>query len=145
MLPTNSPTNTKTIDFSIFDVKQSSNDECNGYQQCSHLRRAYIAMKYYKLLCEQDNKEKGESLFIPFCKQIYHTFLDDYNHIIKAHQNDIKLITNELIQKYGFKQCNIGKCNTLKQHYSRNQSYNNKQYKDFDSEYMFYAGCFDQL
>eukprot|EP01084_Bolivina_argentea_P003764 7085_1 len=107
-----SHSDTKTIDFSIFDAKISNDNKCNGYQQCIHLQRAYVGMKYYKLLCEKDDKNIGPALFILFCKQTYITFLDDYNHIIKTHGNDIKLILKELIQHYGFKQCNVGKCYT---------------------------------
>eukprot|EP01084_Bolivina_argentea_P031323 57966_1 len=83
---TNSPTNTKKIDFGIFDAK-ISNNKCNGYQQCIHLQRSTVGMKYYKLLCEKDNKDIGQALFIPFCKDRYKRFLDDYNHIIKTHQH----------------------------------------------------------
>eukprot|EP01084_Bolivina_argentea_P277870 474550_1 len=112
-------TTKNNIDFSIFDYKTSNNNECNGYQSCNHLQRAYVGMKHYKLLCEKDNKNIGPTLFIPFCKDTYKRFLDDYNHIVKTHQNDIKLIANELMENYGFKHCNVGKCFPLQRHYSR--------------------------
>eukprot|EP01084_Bolivina_argentea_P078087 141674_1 len=123
----------KHIDFSSFNYQSS---KCNGYKKCDYLRSAYIGLKYYNSLRKELNKKR---LLVEFCKETYKTILDDYNHIIKQHGNDIKLMANELINNYGFKQCNIGKCNTLKRHYFRNQNDNNINNNEYDdAEYMFF-------
>eukprot|EP01084_Bolivina_argentea_P262171 443293_1 len=135
----------KDIDFNIFDLRSPNKEECNGYQNCDALKRASNGMKYYQSLFARGNRNIAQEEFMSFIQDNYDTFLDDYNHIIKQHAHDIQLIANELIDNHGFTQCEVGKCNTLQRHYSRNINDNMNVNEDCDAEYTFYASCFDQL
>eukprot|EP01084_Bolivina_argentea_P043419 80010_1 len=114
------------------NTKQASKD-------CSCWQRIGVGLKQYHLLC--DVMPNNQDNFIYFCNEQYTNFLDDYIHVIKKHQNDLLIVSDELKHKYGVKACDIQTCTKLHSHFDR--EYENYM-KNVTKEYRFYSQCYDQ-
>eukprot|EP01084_Bolivina_argentea_P303536 524077_1 len=115
---------------------------------CSYLQRIAVGLKYYALLSNDTklNKEEDKkNIFIQFCMETYHNFLDDYCHILQKHGGNEELmqIADELKSKYEFKECDITKCNELRRHFRLNEDGKN-EINCQDTKYRFYADCYDR-
>ncbi len=93
--------NTKSIDFSIFNSKKPNNDTCNGYKNAVICNVHILVLNIINYYVKKMTNKLGKHYSFHSAKT---PILYDYSHIIKTHSNDIKLIANELIENYGFKQ-----------------------------------------
>ncbi len=70
-------------DTNIFDANDI---KCNGYNDCSCIKRIMTALSYYHKVSSSQEPQK----FIEFCDKNYSKqYLDDYIHVRTVHQNDI--------------------------------------------------------
>eukprot|EP01084_Bolivina_argentea_P160389 279301_1 len=139
----------KIDDFSIFEHDsmycfKSKQNSVGIVSSCSSLRRGSIALKYYHVLCRDDNEENktntGEQIFADFCIESYLNYLDDYSHIIQHHGDDLLNMALELRNYYGFENCVISECRKVRRHYNPNI-----QIDKNDDNTKFYTSYFDQL
>eukprot|EP01084_Bolivina_argentea_P186516 321495_1 len=73
---------TETIDTSIF---QTNKQKCNGFNDCSSVKRIMTALTYYNKILSQNTQK-----FIDFRDKYYSkNYLRDYIHFIDVHKNDI--------------------------------------------------------
>ncbi len=81
---TETPKMTHKIDTNIFQ-KNDNNNKCNGYNDCSCIKRIMAALSLYQKVSSQQPQE-----FIAFCDKYYsQQYLEDYTHCICVHKNDI--------------------------------------------------------
>eukprot|EP01084_Bolivina_argentea_P221203 374706_1 len=109
---------------------------------CECLRRLSVAMKYFRLVIDDDeNKET----VIRFCQNVYKNknLLHDYYHVIKQHNDDLTQIHTELITNYEFDSCSINQCHNVKRYYVKKVL--EETVKENDEMYQFYVDLFDQL
>eukprot|EP01084_Bolivina_argentea_P265194 449421_1 len=135
---------------SNFDIFESNEIKCKSeieiISQCSALYRVFVALKHYDELCNDNNNSPvNQQLFVKFCLEQYHNFINDYIHIIKCHGNDLEEINNELIHKYGVKKCNISNCKKVVRHYRREREEEKKESITHDIKYSFYSDYYDNL
>ncbi len=131
----------KDIDFDIYSIK-AAKYECSD-KHCDCLQRICVGMRYTQLLNGDIDNNKDK--LIKFNTQTYTDFLNDYIHILKSHDSDLQKIAADLVEKYGYSQCNISQCKQLKRHYRRNRK---EEKSDNDSDnglYDFFASHYDQL
>ena len=139
---------------SPFDLTEYTNLEPNECRQskilqcpddkilsCVHLKRISVGLQYYDLHCK--NKIERQD-FIQFCQEICCNckFLDDYDHFISIHKQDIDQIKEELRLKYGLEQCEVGVCEVIGRHY---RSHADEMQNDPDAVYAHCMDCFDRL
>eukprot|EP01084_Bolivina_argentea_P162684 283082_1 len=136
----------KDADLTIFNNPSNTcvkNKQDSNAIICSYINRIGAGFKYYEAVFNDDLSHENQfnnDTFIQFNMEIYPIaqFLDDFYHLLKFHENDINLISNELINKYGLKQCDITNCHKIRRHYRANNS-NNKSTK-----YLFHVNCYDR-
>ena len=107
------------------------------------------------------NNENYEEILLNFLDTVYQNILDDYNHIVKYHNNEIEEIYNYIINKQKFNICDINKCLFTSRHHQINnygdddddESKNNQQQQQYkkidfyketmDSIHFYFMHCFD--
>eukprot|EP01084_Bolivina_argentea_P022410 41652_1 len=82
----------ETINTNIFNI---DGNECNGYNDCSFIKRIMTALAYYHNVSSNESQT-----FIYFCDKYYSKrYLQDYIHLMIVHKNDINknamVITNK--------------------------------------------------
>ena len=106
-----------------------------------------MALKYYSLLNVNTNNN-DKSIFMDFIKSIYTNFLDDYNHLLYTHDEQLQIINQSLIKDSSFGDCNISKCNFASRHHKKRTN-NNHDTNDndniFDGQFEFYKTTMDSL
>eukprot|EP01084_Bolivina_argentea_P265350 449753_1 len=137
---TNNETEFEGVDISIFKIATSRHEFCYEYQSCAYLKRICVALKYYDSI---DDNGTDKEAFNKFCQETYINLIDDYCHVIKEHENDLKSIINMLRNKYGFKKCKVSQCNKVRRHYTRNTTETEREMQD--KQYMFYSEIYDQI
>eukprot|EP01084_Bolivina_argentea_P314860 545394_1 len=94
---------------------------------CDYMKRLAMSLKYFDLLMNENRTtnnlqpnqlQNRKDILIKFCNEIYTDYLDDFYHFIKKHgsNEDLIEIAKELMNKYGFIECNTLKCNKLQRH-----------------------------
>ena len=113
----------------------SSNNKNDIICNCYALQRASEALKYFDILCRDENVSKeNKDKFVRFCEDVYaHQFIDDYAHIIQSHGQQIKEIQKEMISGYGLKECTLSGCTLYRRHRRRER---NEEVKDNDDDEM---------
>ena len=100
------------MDLSIFNNNDNhcfnGNEDTVDTQKCSHLQRMLHALKYYTALKVENASNAG--IFMEFCNDIYTDLLDDYQHIITTHEQDLEEINEQLIEDDNFGECNLNQC-----------------------------------
>eukprot|EP01084_Bolivina_argentea_P314482 544709_1 len=129
------------IDMDTF--KQSNDGKCDEKsddpsQTCNVIKRLITGLQYYTLLDvqnEPDNKDE----FNNFICDIYHTFLDDYIHLINIHGYKLENINKSLLRKQ-VKACDVKKCIFTGRHEGTNDT---EKISDF--VLYFYENTMDSL
>eukprot|EP01084_Bolivina_argentea_P021975 40819_1 len=135
------------IDLSVFKISEI---KCNTVKvlKCSCLQRIGTALKYYDVLCGQDDNDTnqssvGKQIFSTFCNESYPHFLDDYIHCITKHGNNLITVAEELRNAYLFgTECITNRCGKLRRHYDSRRGGNKNE---DEAKEDFYCGYFDQL
>ena len=121
--------NVSSFDLSIFKENKYSHqcvniESDNLIENCSALKRLTMGLKYYSLLNLNDEENKkntnttlSESIFATFVHEVYHNFIDDYNHLDDIHHNQLNKIQEILITSQLFKPCNIESCKYTARHH----------------------------
>eukprot|EP01084_Bolivina_argentea_P239210 402078_1 len=131
-------------DLTVFhNVTSVCNDTGNNkiIDNCSYLQRMCVALRYYSLLCKDNESKESKitkELVVIFGDETYKTLLDDYYHILEQHRHQLVEIGEEMKQN----QCNVIKCNTLKRHYRGRVESRNRDRED--DKFVFYTDCFDR-
>eukprot|EP01084_Bolivina_argentea_P101427 181844_1 len=85
--------------------------------QCQCLQRLAIGLCYYGTTKGSSDKKWNE-----FCLDIYgHNFLNDYQHLLKKHSNQLNEIKTELIRKYKLSNCTLNECKCTIRHLNRDE------------------------
>ena len=120
-------------DLSIFkddaDLPHCSGPDC---LECPSLIRLSVALKYYELLSRENEKET----FVAFVADIYYGYLDDSNHVMLEHSDNLQKISEHLCET----RCNIAKCQITARHFAESRSK-----IDSDQKARFYFSVFDSL
>ena len=127
------------MDLKIFE--KIYNSKCNDINDCTHLLRIGYSLKYFDLLCSDNNY----LIFIDFCSNSYPQCLEDYIHLICYHSDNESLnkIQNYLHKNHKINIClNINKCQETQRHYISNRNRMDKKEKNNDD---FYINLFDTM
>ena len=149
----------KPVDFSMF---KSKGNECGGNEQekgavfhCAALQRLGAALKAYSAMNRKhealyngndDEMEPDIPSFSEFVGSEYRVqFLEDFNHFMAEHQYFAEEIKEEMMKRYGLKQCDAMNCKLTTRHFGgrRVQSVSRKKKEDIRS--TFYRQKFDSL
>ena len=127
----------------------SSNNNSNIICNCYALQRASEALKYFDILCRDENVSKeNKDKFVRFCEDVYaHQFIDDYAHIIQSHGQQIKEIQKEMISGYGLKECTLAGCTLYRRHRRRERNEEEKKENDdgMDLHVAFWLEQYDKF
>ena len=134
------------IDSKIFEKNQQKCDGKASIEDCGYLLRIGYALKYYQLLCKNNNNDpNSRGIFIEFCSNSYPQCLEDYIHLISKHSDNESLekIRNYLHENHKLNICSIiDKCQSTKRHYTKRNRMDQKQN---DNDYNFYINLFDTI
>ena len=124
-------------DLTIFTLKGTDcsivDNECN-IKHCQYLQRLVIAMRMSMDL--KDDK------FLEFSENVYgHQLLDDYDHLLSSHGEQLDEIKNELLSEHGFAACSPRNCEFSVRHFSNGR----REEKDEDGHTLFYKEQYDSL
>eukprot|EP01084_Bolivina_argentea_P260797 440542_1 len=132
-----------------FTLLQQTATNCIGPQSeeididnCDYLARLTSGLKYYSLLNISDN-ELSHDIFTQFCNDIYSNLLNDYNHTITIHSNQLEAISSVLIKSNLFSKCDINLCSFNTRHYNNNRRQIND--KKEDAKFRFFREIFDNV
>ena len=121
------------------ECKTSRNTE-NVLSGCDSLKRLANALKWYHQSHSSHTVISKQDL-IQFYVDVYPNLLRDYEHLVQEHsirdRDQTDLIKQELINEYGFKECDDKRCRLLNNE--------DKDNKTNDIEYSFYCKQFDSL
>eukprot|EP01083_Nonionella_stella_P250768 865965_1 len=148
--PPNSTTNKHNI--LELEVFKSNGTNCFGNNmdgrigiyKCDHIHRLLLTMKHCHSLNLQAN-DTNHSKFAAFC-ETYTQALNDYNHFMTVHSNQIEEITRQMENDEQFGKCAMKQCLSFKRYYARNRSEKSndkKKNKLTDPKLLFYAELFD--
>ena len=149
----------KSIDFSMFKSKGNEcggNDKENGIiSHCDALQRLGKALRAYGVLNtmrqgvfneDDDEMEPEIPTFSEFIGSEYRVqFLEDFNHFMAEHQYFGEEVKEEMIEKYGLKQCNAMGCELTMRHFGGRRSENQSVSKTESARSKFYRQKFDSL
>ena len=104
------------------------NPTTSNPKQCDHLNRILHALKYYRLL-DLENNPSNHHIFANFCNVVYPQLLNDYQHIISTHSDQLEAIHEQLIKDDNFGECDLLKCALFRRHQenSRRQTASNEE------------------
>ena len=129
----------------ILEKNQQKCDGKESIKECLYLVRIGYALKYYQLLCKNNNNDpNSKQIFIEFCTNSYPQCLQDYIHFISKHSDNDSL---DKIRKYLHKNhklnicLNVNECQSTKRHYTKR----NRMDKEQNDEYNFYINLFDTI
>eukprot|EP01084_Bolivina_argentea_P228687 386184_1 len=119
----------EAIDTNVFNINLN---KCNGYNDCSCIKRIMTALAYYHKASSNDTQK-----FIDFCDKYYSKqYLQDYIHLRIMHKNDINKVEMES------NICTmVGSCLSTRRHY-RDRSV--KDDNNIDAFHL-YIDIFDSL
>ena len=154
--PHSDETEKKTAsDFTMFkgDGTQCGKDKGKGIvAQCDALQRLGAALSVYSEMnhnhCKDDDDEieSEDLMFFEFIGSNYRLqFIEDFNHLMEEHQDSTEEMKQEMIDRYGLKQCNAMDCEVTSRHFGgrRDEQHGHTQSKDVRS--VFYRQKFDSL
>merc|ERR1712228_803962 len=133
------------LDLSVF---KKDLPVCTGsdFLACPAMIRLTVALKYYSLLREENDKET----FISFIEEVYsQNVLNDNNHLILCHNEQLQQI-NERI--FGASKCSIATCQFTARHFDsssiaaineKGDEMMNFYVSIFDSLHFWFYHCFD--
>ena len=132
------------IDLSVF--KNEDDSECGQIiSDCPSINRLAAALKYYEMLKIMDNENHRE-FFLMFMKDIYHQLLDDNNHLMTIHNEQMHEIKEELInsEKKGvFAECNMSSCAMTERHFFESGEKENRN--GLEAKLNFYVDILDSI
>ncbi len=117
-------------------------DSDDPTQTCDVVKRLIYGLQYYMSL-DVKNKQEDQDEFNNFVCNVYHTFLDDYIHLINVHADTLENINKSLLSSKKFKICDIKKCVFTGRHAGTNNKNVNEKISDFVLH--FYTNAMDTL
>ena len=128
-------------DLRIFENQEEPlirTEKCfEDYDKCITIKRLLTSLSYYTKLDPNNNKDNIDK-FCDFMSSVYNTKIyDDYFHLIKYHQNQLKQIKN-ILGSISTK-CKSPSCNFANRHYRVSQTSSN------DINYNLYIEVMDSL
>ena len=96
---------------------KTENNNINFIYECDQLLRILYGIKYYSLL-KLDENPSNNDIFISFCQIVYPQLINDYQHIIFHHFDDLEEINAQIIDDHNFGDCNHLKCVSFKRYYN---------------------------
>ena len=138
----------------ISDAPKPMISSINKYRECDHLNRMIHALQYYQLLNIHQNTSNIH-LFMHFCMEIYKELLNDYQHIITIHGDQLETINQQLINNNdNLKQCHHSNCMLFKRYYNNSRTAITNESSatsdscvttKFDGETLFFCELFDNI
>ena len=136
------------------EIFKTNSDYCFGknvddkehidIKKCSYLERMLHGLKYYKLLSLEINTSNKE-IFISFYQTVYTQLLNDYQHIISIHQQQIEDIHNKLITDENYGNCKHSDCTLYDRYHRREVGNNNNHKQEMDTKIIFYKDIFNSM
>ena len=111
---------------------------------CQAIKRLITAITYYHKLNVIDN-ENDREIFRDFIMNIYDgiTFVNDYNHLVCDHRNDLEIICKQLENNKNISCSNIKQCQKAMRHNKREFDVYFKS--EVDNLFLFYVMTMDSL
>ena len=148
-----------SVDFSMFESNIAT--ECGGNDKdkgilshCKAMQRLGEALRAYLIINSRlhalhngnyDGIDLETATFTDFIGSGYRVqFLEDFNHFMAEHQYFAEEIKKEMINRYGFKQCNATRCKLTNRHFGRRRAQKHSVEEEA-ARAMFYRQIFDSL
>ena len=133
----------KQIDLSFFEsVSPSSASSCSTNEDissCNPIQRLLTSLSYYNKLIPTNNDENGKTIFSNFMYEFYGCLVyDDFHHLLKDHQKDIKLIMDLTINQYQIPKCKLSECKNSDRHFRINDDNDDIQNNDDGNDNLKY-------
>eukprot|EP01084_Bolivina_argentea_P285761 490100_1 len=126
-------------DLSIFKHKILTQD-CSSILDCNQIKRIIYALKYCAYLDEKH--------LIEFCANQYKYLIDDFNHIIIDHHDDMESIYELIHNKYKslLPLCTLISCLFYKRsNRNRDEDEHNVEFNSNDTQYIVWRDLLDQI
>ena len=133
-------------------ICSSTQYECFGkdavtfdIDECMHLQRMLTALSYYQDLDLDISEDKDE--FMNFCENIYVECLNDYQHILSQHSQQLETIHEKITndKKIGLN-CEYNKCKSFHRYYdSERRKVTSSSTASIDGKLLFYVELFDNI
>ena len=125
----------EAVDLSIFKEEAEACTD-SDHTKCAAVNRLALGLKYFSLLNVKDN-EKNQGIFMAFINDVYYQILDDHNHLILCHNDNLLEISEGIFAS----KCSMKTCKFTQRHF---ESESNINIKD-DQPLNFYVNLFDGL
>ena len=130
------------MDLEIFKHEDKDDVICEesgrDHTQCTATKRLFAALKYYQ------HMNSNQSLFTEFMNDVYSTqCLDDFNHLVLHHGNDLEAMTQSVRDDTEFERCNdLMRCAYTQRHH---RAIRRKRRGSAELNDCFYAQTMDSL
>eukprot|EP01084_Bolivina_argentea_P294239 506230_1 len=121
--------------------EHKSNRKCISIDKCAETRRIMDTLIYY----QSSNAQPIDSL-VDYCTNKHKTLIDDYNHIITYHSNDIELIYDFIKQNKTYQpllSCEFTTCSMYKRSNRNRDSVPSNS--NTDLSFIFWRDLMDQM
>ena len=137
--------------FKIFENQATFIEECERDigteytidELCIPLQRLIKCLEYYQSLNVIKNKE-NHKIFEKFICEIYTEYLNDFNHLMTIHNNQIYEINQILLKLNTFNKCDDKSCSFTSSHYTALQIEDKSEISG-DYKYEFFKQSIDSL
>ena len=85
-----------TLDLTIFKDDESTNCTNGDYKECAAVNRLVVALRYYATM-NVANDENDREIFGSFANEIYKQMVDDNNHFMAVHSEQLNEICDVLM------------------------------------------------
>eukprot|EP01084_Bolivina_argentea_P238634 400903_1 len=140
MTTTQSKADLNMFEYDIDDKCDTESDD--PFEECNVVKRLICGLQYYSSL-NVVNDKNDQDKFNKFICNVYHTFLDDYTHLINIHAHKLENIHKSLLLSNKFEICDIRKCAFTGRHEGMNDQ--NDKEKRADFVLHFYENTMDSL
>ena len=147
--------NLKNIDLTIFKTPKTecrqTPDNIPLTERCSSLLRLCTASRYIDAVTASKlDEEEQRALLVEFNEEAYNMILDDTEHLVNVHSDDVQQIKREWTEHFGFAKCAVSQCVKTSRHYGRGRREMNNEVNGDDEVakdplYEFYRSLYDRV
>eukprot|EP01084_Bolivina_argentea_P112299 200295_1 len=130
-------------------ISFSTNEKCDAIYplNCPSIRKLSATLDKFRTF-DMINDAKHQDELIKYCNETYTTFIDDFNHLVEAHSQDLLNIHQVLTEsgEYEFAKCQISSCKaTFRHHLKKDKNNANNERDTTDRRAQLYQNILDEL